>query len=133
MIVVCVVILSVHSNCHPYTRPRANYAESVYLLVLCTLAIMQIVEDKNAQFYVSLVLLCIVSVHTLAMFFYKAGRFFRQRFKCCANGQTTAVDRRGYEELENTLTEESLDTEVERQRRVLDTIFSASGRDLYSG
>ena len=94
---------------------------------------MQMVEDKKARFYVSLVLLCIVSVHTLAVFFYKAGRFFRKRFTCCAGAQTTALDRRGYEELENTQTEESLDTEVERQRRVLDTIFSASGKDLDPG
>ena len=131
MVVVCMVILSVHSNCHPYTRPRANYAESVYLLVLCTLAMMQIVEDTNARFYVCLVLLCMVSVYTLMVFFYKAARFFRKRFECCA--QAALTERHGYEELENTQTEQSLDTDAERQRRIINTIFSTPGEDSNLG
>ena len=138
MIAVCVVILAVHSNCHPYVRPRANYVESLYLLVLCGLAIMQIVEDEHAKYYVCLVLLIIVSTHTLVVFLYKAVRFFRKRFDCCACSQAAVVDRHGYEELEDTQTdthtdtqtEQSLDTaEVERQKSIMDTIYSTSVDD----
>ena len=105
MIVICVVILTVHSNCHPYARPRANFTESVYLLVLCTLAIMQIVEDTPARFYVCLVLLIIVSLHTLVVFVFEAVRFFRKRFNYFAGAQDTVMERRDYEELDNTQTE----------------------------
>ena len=126
MIVVCMVILTVHSNCQPYARPRANFAESAYLLVLCILAVMQIVEDKTARFYVSVVLLAIVSVHALVVFLYKAVGFFRKRFECCACAQATAGEGRGYEEFENTQTEQSQDTEIERRRSIMDTIFSVN-------
>ena len=133
MIVICVVILTVHSNCHPYTRPRANLTESVYLLVLCTLAIMQIVEDTPARFYVCLVLLIIVSLHTLLVFGFEAVRFFRKRFNYCAGAQDTVMESRGYEELDNTQTEQSLDPEVERRRSIMNTIFSTSEEDSDHG
>ena len=120
MIVVCMVILTVHSNCQPYMRSRANWAESLYLLVLCVLAVTQvvpeIVEDKEqASLYVSVVLLGIVSIHTIVVFFYKAVRFFRGRFGCCACAEDPVVDPRGYEELENTQTTQSQDTDCKTE------------------
>lgn len=126
MIFVCVVILTVHSNGQPYMKRRANLAESLYLLVLCTLAVMQIVEHKDAQYFVCLVLLIIAFVHTLIIFLYKAVRFFRQRFGHCACFLKTVMDRRSYEELENTQTDSNLDIDAQRQRRILDSIFSTS-------
>ena len=138
MIVVCMVILTVHSNCQPYMRSRANWAESLYLLVLCVLGVTQIVpeivEDKlQASVYISVVLLGIVSIHTIAVFFYKAACFFRGRFRSCACAEDTVVDRSGYEELENTETTQSSDTEIEGRRRVLDTIFTTSARQQNNG
>ena len=133
MIVVSMLILAVHSNCHPYMRPRANFVESVYLMVLSTLAIMQMVEDKETTFYVCLVLLLLVFAHTLVVFFYKAVRFFRKRFDCCADTQTTVVERTGYEELEHTQTDQTLDCEVERRRSLLDTIFTTSAKNSNHG
>ena len=137
MIVVCMVILTVHSNCQPYMRSRANWAESLYLLVLCVLAVAQIVPeivDKHqASVYIPMVLLVIVSIHTIVVFFYKAARFFRGRFSCCACAKDTVVDRRTYEELENTETTQSFDTEIERRRSVLDTIFRTPARQQNNG
>ena len=123
MIFVCVVILTVHSNGQPYMKQRANFAESLYLLVLCMLAIMQIVEHKDAQYYVCLILLIITFVHTLVVFLYKAVLFFRNRFGHCACLLKTAMDRRSYEELENTQTDPNLDIDAQRQRSILDSIF----------
>ena len=124
MTVACMVVLAVHSNCQPYMRPRANYAESVYLLVLSILAIVQIVEDQKTAFYVCLVLVITAAIHTLVIFFLKAGLFCRRRFKCCTGEETPDHQRHRYEELENTETEQSRDTEIERRRSILDTIFS---------
>ena len=124
MTVACMVILAVHSNCQPYMRPRANYAESVYLLVLSVLAIMQIVDDQETAFNVCLVLLIIAAIHTLVIFFLKAGLFCRRRFKCCTGEETPDDQRHRYQELENTETEQSRDTEIERRKSILDTIFS---------
>ena len=126
MIFVCVVILALHSNCQPYTKRRANFAESLYLLVLCTFAIMQIVENKDARYYVCLVLLIIVSVHTLVVFLYEAVRFFRKRFDNCACLLNTVMERRSYEELENTQTDPILDIDAQRQQSILDSIFSTT-------
>ena len=124
MTVACMVILAVHSNCQPYMRPRANYAESVYLLVLSILAMMQITDDKKTAFNVCLVLLIVSAVHTLVIFFLKAGRFCRRRFECCTGEERPDDQRHRYEELANSETEQSRDTEIERRKSILDTIFS---------
>ncbi|KAL9984155.1 hypothetical protein ACROYT_G006421 [Oculina patagonica] len=126
MIFMCVIVLAIHSNCQPYVRDRANFTESIYLLVLCTLAIMQIVENKDAKYYVCLVLLGILAVHALVVTVYKAGRFFRKRFDCACTWTKTAARRQGYDELESTQTEQNLDPETEIQRSILDTIFDSS-------
>ena len=123
MTVACMVILAAHSNCQPYMRPRANYVESVYLLVLSILAMMQTVEDQGTAFNVCLVLLITAAIHTFVVFFLKAGLFCRRRFKC--TGEEAPDDQRHrYQELENTENEESRDTEIERRRSILDTILS---------
>ena len=133
----CVLVLAVHSNCQPYVRARVNYTESVYLVVLCTLAIMQIVQDIKVKYYVCLVLLVIVGIHALVVTVYKATRFFRKRFDCaCARAcaRTEALERRhGYDVLENTEIERSLDAERERQRNILDTIYTLSGEGSEHG
>ena len=125
MIFMCVVILAIHSNFQPYLRARANFTESVYLLVLCTLAIMQIVEDDDVQYYVSLVLLVLLAFYTLMVTVYKAGRFFRKRFDCACTWTETAARRHGYNELESSQSERTPDTETQRQRRILDTIYES--------
>ena len=126
MIFMCVLILAVHSNCQPYIRARVNVAESVYLLVLCTLAIMQITDDKQAKYYVCLVLLVILASHTLVMIVYKGTRFFQRRFGCTCAQVKTGTRRQGYDELEGTQIDQSISTETERQREILDTIFDSS-------
>ena len=128
----CMVILAVHSNCQPYIRTRANYAESVYLLVLSILAMMQIVEDHETSLYGCLVLIP-AAIHTLGVFFLKAGLFCRRRFKCCTGEETLDDQRHRYEELENTENEESRDTEIERRRSILDTILSKPAGVLNCG
>lgn len=125
IIAVCVLILAVHSNCHPYERPRANYAESMYLVVLCTLALMQLVKDDYARLCVCLVLLIVLGLHTLVVFWCKAVLFFRKRFDCCACVDPTLLRRYGYEVLQETRSEESKDTEAERRRSMLNAVFSA--------
>ena len=124
MTIACMVILAVHSNCQPYMRPRANYAESVYLLVLSVVAIMQIVDDQETAFNVCLVLLIIAAIHTLGIFFLKTGLFCRRRFECCTGEERPDDQRHRYQELANTETEQSRDTEIERRKSILDTIFS---------
>ena len=140
MIVVCIMILAVHSYSHPYILSRANLTESLYLLVLCMLAVMQIVpkivEDKNAYrciMFISVVLFVIALIHTIVVFFCKAVRFFQWRLRCCTGAQNTVVDRRGYEELENTHNDQDLDSEVERQRSVMDMIFKSPARPQLHG
>ena len=129
MIFMCVIVLAIHSNCHPYIRARVNFTESVYLLVLCTLAIMQIVENEDAKYYVCLVLLVILSFHALVLTIYKAVRFFRKRFDCACTLARTAPSRHGYDDLESTQIERALDTETERQRSILATIFDSRSEE----
>ena len=126
MIFVCVIILAFHSNCQPYVRARVNLAESVYLLVLCTVAIMQITDDKQTKYYVCLVLLVILACHTLVVTVYKGARFFQRRFDCACTQNKRTTRRQGYDELEGTQINRSLSTETERQRNILDTIFDSS-------
>ena len=104
------------------------------------LAVTQVVPDivvnynKDAVVYTSVVLLGLMLIHTTVVFFYKAVRFFRVRFECCAGGEATDGQRRGrYRELEDSRTEQVLDAEVERQRHVLDTIFNTRARQESRG
>jgi len=122
----CVLILAVHSNCQPYVRTRVNVAESVYLLVLCTLSIMQMTNNEPTKYYVCLVLLVILACHTIVVTVYKGTRFFRRRFDCACAEIETATRRQGYNELEGTEIDQSISTETERQRKILDTIFHSS-------
>lgn len=126
MIFMCVLILALHSNCQPYLRARVNVAESVYLLVLCTLSIMQITDDQPAKYYVCLVLLVILASHTLVVIVYKGTRFFQRRFDCTCAQIKTGPRRQGYDELAGTQIDQSISTETERQREILDAIFDSS-------
>ena len=127
MIFECVIILAVHNYCHPYLRARANLAESVYLLVLCTLAIMQITEDKQAKLDVLVeVLLVILACHTIVVFIYKATHFLRNRFHCACPRSNRSTRRRGYDEIESTVTDPSLSIETQRRRSNLNIISQRS-------
>ena len=133
MIFECVIILAVHNYCHPYFRARANLAESVYLLVLCTLAIMQIIDDEQAKFGVLVkVLLLILACHTLVVFLCKAAYFFRNRFHCACARPNRSTRRRGYDEIESTTIEQSLSIETQRQRSNFNTISQTRSQGLLS-
>ena len=129
----CVIILAVHNYCHPYLRSRANLAESVYLLVLCTLAIMQIIEDKQALLdLLAKVLLVILVCLTLVVFLCKAAHFFRNRFHCACVGSNRSRRHRGYDRLESTEIEQSLSIETQRQRSNLDALSHTRSQGLSS-
>ena len=87
---------------------------------------MQITDDKQAKYYVCLVLLVILASHTLVMIVYKGTRFFQRRFDCTCAQVKTGTRRREYDELEGTQIDQSISTETERQREILDTIFDSS-------
>ena len=112
----CVLILAVHSNCHPYLRARANLAESFYLLVLCAVAMLQIVHDKETKDYYCVVLLVISACHTLVVTVCKTSIFFRHRFHCACARSNRLARRRGYEELEGKESDQSQSTETQRRR-----------------
>ena len=129
----CVIILAVHNYCHPYLRSRANLAESVYLLVLCALAIMQIIDEKQVRLDVLVeVLLLVMACHTLVVFLCKAPHFFRNRFHCACVRSNRSTRRRGYDELKSTETEQSLSIETQRRRSNLDTISQTRSQGLSS-
>ena len=138
MIFECVIILAVHNYCHPYLRSRANLKESFYLLVLCTLAITQIIDDKQALIDVLVidvlveVLLVILACHTLVVFLCKAAHLFRNRFHCACARPKRSRRRRGYDELESTETEQSLSIETQRRRSNLDAISQTRSQGLSS-
>ena len=131
MILMCVIVLAVHSNCHPYKKARVNITESVYLMILCLLTIMQIFPDSNDKYssknIVCLIFLIILSIHTCLLTLCKAIRFFGKRFGFAVPGISNQ-DGVTQDPLGDSLIEQSLDTEDTRRRDVLDTIFStASG------
>ena len=125
--------MAVHNYCHPYLRARANLAESVYLLVLCTLAIVQITEDRQAKLDVLIaVLVVILAFHTLVVFIYKATHFFRNRFHCACLRSNRSRRRRGYDEIESTATDSSLSIETQRRRSNLNIISQRRSQGLSS-
>ena len=126
MMVACNVILVVHSNCQPYTRWRANITESLYLLVLSMLALIEIVQEtvefKSTCEIISFVLLGMMSTHTVVVFVYKAVIFCRSTFKCCARTQDP-LERSGYQQIEISSTDQSFDAEIEERRNIFKTIY----------
>ena len=132
MIFECVIILAVHNYCHPYLRSRANLAESVYLLVLCALAIMQIIEKHARLDILVKVLLLILACHTLVVFLCKAPHFFRNRFHCACVRSNRSRRCQEYDELKSTESEESLSIETQRRRSNLDAISQTCSQALSS-
>ena len=116
---VFLVLLTVHSNFQPYEKRRANIMESLYLMVLCILALMQSVEDKTVKNYICSGLIILASLHTLVVFLSKAVGFFRRRFNCCtACVRENGLDRSDVEEIENTPTNSSVFTQGDSERQL---------------
>ena len=117
----CVLIFAVHSNMHPYKKALVNYVESFYLLALCTLAIVLVLDDPP-DLYCGL-LLTLLSLHTFVILAFKAYRFFKKRFGSASTSSDGPRPNR-YGSLENDQFERSLDPEIKTRRAILETIFS---------
>ena len=125
--------MAVHNYCHPYLRARANLAEFFYLLVLCTLAITQIIDDKQAPLDVLVeVLMAISACCTLVVFLCKAIHLLRNRFHCACAWPNRSTRRRRYDELESATTEQSLSIETQRRRSNLEAISQTRSQGLSS-
>ena len=115
----CVLILTVHSNMQPYIKKRINVIESCYLLILSTMAILLVLD--SVPDYIYAVLLAVPSLHTLVLTFYKAYWFFKKRF---GRGQVSGehAERTRYRSLE-----QSVENDEDRTRRdLIDAVFGST-------
>lgn len=98
----------------------------MYLLVLSMLALIEIaqetVELKSTCEIVALVLVGMMSIHTVVVFVCKAVIFFRSTFNCCPRTEDP-LERSGYQQIENTSTDQSFDAEVEERRNIFKAIY----------
>ena len=124
MILMCVLVLAVHSSFQPYKKKRVNVVESLYLVVLCVLAVMQVLQKADIANNVCSTLLIIASLHACILTVSKAARFFQQRFSCSCSKQWHK--RRSYGSTEHNQFQESLDEEQKAHNAILDTIFNNS-------
>ena len=129
MVLVCIFILAVHSNLQPYKVQRINTTETLYLVVLATLATLQLLNEKDVQTMVSAVILALIVLHTVMLAIYKGFRFFRKRF--CTQGRLItnkstvkygAIEANGHE----------VDPEVRIKSAIFDAIFgNANDNSLF--
>ena len=122
MILMCVLVLATHSIFQPYRRKRVNVIETLYLYILCTMAIMQVLEETSIANKVCCVLLIGTTFHFVALTIYKAAWFVKKRLKHPKRFPT----RRGYGSMGETEIESSIDPEQIRTKNIFDIIFSRS-------
>ena len=124
MILMCCLILAVHSIFQPYKKKRVNVVETLYLFALCVMATMQDFNDQNTANVICFVLLILTTVHFVAIIIYKAIGFYRSRFK--RPGPKRFAKRRGYGSIAGTDFETSIGPEQIRRKNIFDIIFSNS-------
>ena len=119
----CALILAVHSIFQPYRKTRVNVVESLYLYILCMIAIMQVLQDSQSiANIVCSVLMIVTTLHAGALFVYKAVGFFERRFKCTKS----CPRRRSYGSMAETAIDRSVDPALKARKDIFDTIFSKS-------
>ena len=129
MIVICTLILAIHSIFQPYKLKRVNVVETLYLHILCIMAIMQVLQKSDVANFVCSLLLMSTTAHALALTLFKAVTFFQKRYK--KSCPTRCIHRRDYGSIKQTTdVEESLTFEQKQRKHIFDIIFSKS--DDYS-
>jgi len=122
---VCGLILAVHSIFQPYRKTRVNVVESLYLYMLCVIAIVQVLQDSNSiTDIVCSVLLIVAALHAGVLTVYKAVGFFERRFKCACPKR--CPKRRTYGSMAYTAIDRSVDQAQKERKDIFDTIFSKS-------
>lgn len=124
MILMCCLILAVHSIFQPYKKKRVNVVETLYLFALCVMAAMQDLKDQYTANVICFVLLILTTVHFVAVFVYKAVGFYRSRFK--RSSPKRFAKRRGYGSITGTDFENSIGPEQIRRKNIFDILFSNS-------
>ena len=124
MIVMCSLVLAIHSIFQPYRKKRVNVVETLYLYVLCIMAIMQVLQEMSVANSVCSFLLIITTIHSLALAIYKAVGFFQRRFKRPCPKR--CEHWRKYGSMGETQFEESIDPEQKERKNIFDIIFSKS-------
>ena len=126
MILMCALILAIHSIVQPYRKTRVNVMESLYLYILCVLAIMQVLQESDSiANTVCTVLLIATSLHAVALTAYKAVGFFEKRFKCSCKKQCPKR-RSNYGSMAETAIDRSVEPAQKARKDIFDTIFSKS-------
>ena len=122
MVLECTVILAFHSNFQPYLIQRINTTETLYLLCLSSLAILQLLKKKNIQTIISAILLILLVLHTTILAVYKGFRFFRKRFgfqRCLLSNKPFIK----YGSLHRSLRTQPKDQEIKNRSDVFEAIF----------
>jgi len=107
MFLLCLLALAFHSTFQPYKERRPNMVETLYLITLCALTILQVFKKLNINTtltemanIICTVLLILTSLHALGLFVLKTVRFFNLRSKC--RKTCFPNSKRGYGSMENT-------------------------------
>lgn len=121
----CALILAVHSIFQPYRKTRVNVMESLYLYILCVIAILQVLQDSNSVTnIVCSVLLIVATLHAGSLTVYKAVGFFERRFRCSCSKR--CPKRRTYGSMAHTTIDRSVEPAQKERKDIFDTIFSRS-------
>lgn len=115
------MILSAHCFFQPYRQQRANVIEGIFLLVLCSIAVFQMLElshDERAN--MNTVILLLILLFTLLIFIWKFVEFVRGRM-----ARKTLEDTE-YENLDNTASTYVTGNirSVEERKERIDAMFS---------
>lgn len=130
MMIMFVFVFAVHANVQPYKRIYTNITESIYLFVLCILAIVQIIEDEDSRNNVSAALLFIASIHSSIICAVKFWRFCKKKCHCPCPKKARAPTYGSLDEnsrSESVVSKASIDYEVRIKQNLFDSIFALSG------
>lgn len=112
----------------PYRKKQVNVVESLYLYILCVIAIMQILQESDhISDIVCSFLMIITTMHAGGLTCYKAVGFFERRFKCLC--PKPCPSQRSYGSMGETAIDRSIDEAQRRRKDIFDTIFDKSEDD----
>ena len=124
----CLLLLALHASVQPYKRLRTNVAETVYLFILCILAVVQTLDNKDDRSTASAILLTVAAVHSGILCIYKFCRFCKKKCHCRCPTKLSVKFSGKYRSFDDNseIVKPSVDPEVQAKQNLFDTVFASS-------
>ena len=125
----CQILLVVHASVQPYKRRRTNITETIYLFVLCLLAIIETLDDIDTRSTACAVLVSLVTIHSFILCIIKFYYFCKKKCHCRLLKKLSVKIPGKYQTFDDNseyVRGPAVSPEVRAKQNLFDTVFATS-------